>query len=55
MAFMMKEVESYEQSMHTVFPMQNEVVPKHILIDSTILVDLLVTKLQDNKTDFKNT
>ena len=35
MVFMMREVEKEEETMYNVFPMRNEVVPKHIRLDTT--------------------
>ena len=45
MVFMMKEVEKEEETMYNVFPMRNEVIPKHIRLDTTKLVHLLLTNL----------
>jgi hypothetical protein len=52
MVFMMKQVENEEQTIYNVFPMRNEVIPKHIRIDTTTLVHLLMTKKQGNKSDY---
>jgi len=49
---MMKQVEKEEQTISNVFPMQNEVIPKHIRLDTTTLVYLLMTKKQGNKSDY---
>ena len=49
---MMKQVEKEQQTISNVFPMRNEVIPKHIRLDTTTLVHLLMTKKQGNKSDF---
>ena len=49
---MMREVEKEEETMYNVFPMRNEVLPKHIRLDTTTLVTLLLTKNHGNKSDF---
>jgi len=49
---MMKQVEKEEQTISNVFPMRSEVIPKHIRLDTTTLVHLLMTKKQGNKSDF---
>jgi hypothetical protein len=48
----MKEVEKYKVTIYNVFPMRNDIVPKHIRIDTTSLVHLLITKKQGNKSDY---
>jgi len=52
MIFMMKQIEKEEQTIYNVFPMRNEVIPKHIRLDTTTLVHLLMTKKQGNKSDY---
>lgn len=52
MIFMMKQVEKEEQTISNVFPMRSEVIPKHIRLDTTTLVHLLMTKKQGNKSDY---
>jgi len=52
MIFMMKQIEEEEQTIYNVFPMRSEVIPKHIRLDTTTLVHLLMTKKQGNKSDF---
>ena len=52
MIFMMKQIEKEEQTIYNVFPMRSEVIPKHIRLDTTTLVHLLMTKKQGNKSDF---
>jgi len=49
---MMKQVEKEEQTICNVFPMRNEIIPKHIRLDTTTLVHLLMTKKQGNKSDY---
>ena len=49
---MMKRVEKEEQTISNVFPMRSEVIPKHIRLDTTTLVHLLMTKKQGNKSDY---
>ena len=52
MIFMMKQIEKEKQTIYNVFPMRNEVIPKHIRLDTTTLVHLLLTKKQGNKSDY---
>jgi hypothetical protein len=52
MIFMMKQVEKEDQTISNVFPMRSEVIPKHIRLDTTTLVHLLMTKKQGNKSDY---
>jgi hypothetical protein len=52
MIFMMKQVEKEEQTIYNVFPIRNEIIPKHIRLDTTTLVHLLMTKKQGNKSDY---
>jgi hypothetical protein len=52
MIFMIKQIEKEEQTIYNVFPMRSEVIPKHIRLDTTTLVHLLMTKKQGNKSDF---
>ena len=49
---MMKQIEKEEQTIYNVFPMRSEVIPKHIRLDTTTLVHLLITKKQGNKSDY---
>jgi hypothetical protein len=49
MIFMMKQIEKEEQTIYNVFHMRNEVIPKHIRLDITTLVHLLMTKKQPNE------
>ena len=49
---MMKQVEKEEQTISNVFPMRSEIIPKHIRLDTTTLVHLLMTKKQGNKSDY---
>ena len=52
MIFMMKEIEKEEFSINNVFPMRSEIIPKHIRLDTTTLVHLLMTKKQGKKSDY---
>ena len=52
MIFMMKEVEEHKYSINNVFPLRSDIQPKHIRLDTTTLVHLLLTKKQGNKTDY---
>jgi len=49
---MMKQVEEKAQTICNVFPMRNEIIPKHIRLDTTTLVHLLMTKSQGNKSAY---
>jgi hypothetical protein len=49
---MMKQVENEEQTISNVFPMRSEIIPKHIRLDTTTLIHLLMTKKQGNKSDY---
>jgi hypothetical protein len=49
---MMKQVEVEAQTICNVFPMRNEIIPKHIRLDTTTLVHLLMTKSQGNKSAY---
>ena len=49
---MMKQVEEEAQTICNVFPMRNEFIPKHIRLDTTTLVHLLMTKSQGNKSTY---
>ena len=49
---MMKQVEKEDQTISNVFPMRNEIIPKHIRLDTTTLVHLLITKKQGNKSNY---
>jgi len=48
----LKEVEKNECSVSNVFPMRTGIIPKHISLDTTTLVHLLMTKKQVHKTDY---
>lgn len=52
MIFMMKKVEEYKVMIYNVFPMRNDIIPKHIRLDTTSLIHLLITKKQGNKSDY---
>lgn len=49
---MMKEIEEQEYFMNNVFPLRSDIIPKHICIDTTTIVQLLLTKKFGNKGDF---
>lgn len=52
MLFMMKQVEKRGYTTTNPFPLRNEIVPKHIRLDTTTLVHLLMNKKQGNKSDY---
>ena len=52
MIVMMKQVETEEQTISNVFPMRSEIIPKHIRLDTTTLVHLLMTKTQGIKSEY---
>lgn len=52
MIFMMKEIEQHNCSIYNVFPLRSNIIVKHIMIDTTTLVHLLITKKYGNKTDY---
>ena len=52
MIFMMKEVEKQGYTTTNPFPMRNDIIPKHIRLDTTTLVHLLMTKKQGKKSDY---
>lgn len=52
MIFIMKEIEKEDFSINNVFPMRNEIIPKHIRLDTTTLVHLLMTKKQGKKSNY---
>lgn len=52
MIFMMKEVEKNKYSVNNVFPLRNDIQPKHIRLDTSTLVHLLFTKKQGNKSNY---
>ena len=52
MIFMMKEVEKRGYTTTNPFPMRNDIISKHIRLDTTTLVHLLMTKRQGNKSDY---
>jgi len=52
MIFMMKEIEKDNLTINNVFSLRTEIIPKHIRLDTTTLVHLLLTKKQGNKTDY---
>jgi len=48
----MKHIENQQIKIKNVFPMRNDIIPKHIRLDTTTLVMLLFTK---NKAERGNT
>ena len=52
MIFMMSKLESEDLKMFNVFPLRAEIVPKHITLDTTTLVHLMMTKKQGLKSDY---
>jgi len=52
MIYMMTRIESDNYPINNVFPMRTEIIPKHIRLDTTTLIHLLITKKQGNKTDY---
>jgi len=53
MIYMMKRVESENESINIVFPLRSEIAPKYIRLDTTTLVNLLLRKEQGNKGYYK--
>jgi hypothetical protein len=52
MIFMMTQVEKEDQTICNVFPLRSEIIPKHIKLDTTTLVTLLMTKKQGIKSKY---
>ena len=52
MIYMMKYIEQEGISINNVFPLRSDIIPKHITIDSTTIVNLLLRKEQGNKGDY---
>ena len=52
MIYMMKYIEQEGISINNVFPLRSDIIPKHITIDSTTIVNLLLRKEQGNKCDY---
>ncbi len=52
MIYMMKQVEKRGYSTNNPFPMRNDIIPKHIRLDTTTLVHLLLTKNYGKKKDY---
>lgn len=50
--FMMKQIENENQKVYNIFPMRNEAMPKHIRLDTTTLVHLLMTKKHGIKSEY---
>lgn len=49
MIFMMQYVEKKEAKIYNIFPLRSEIIPKHIKIDTSTLIHLLITKKQGKK------
>ena len=52
MIYMMKIIEKEGLTINNPFPLRTDIIPKHIRIDTTILVHTLLTKKYGNKTDY---
>ena len=52
MIFMMKKIEERGFSIYNVFPTRTEIIPKHIKLDTTTLVHLLLTKEHGTKKEY---
>ena len=52
MIFMMKQIEKQQIKIKNVFPMRNDIIPKHIRLDTTTIVMLLFTKKQGGKSEY---
>ena len=52
MIYMMKHIEQEEFSINNVFPLRSDIIPKHITLDSTTIVNLLLRKEQGKKDDY---
>jgi hypothetical protein len=52
MIYMMKHIEQEGFSINHVFPLRSAIIPKHITLDSTTIVNLLLRKEQGKKEDY---
>jgi hypothetical protein len=52
MIYMMKNIEQEGFSINNVFPLRSDIIPKHITLDSTTIVNLLLRKEQGKKDDY---
>jgi hypothetical protein len=52
MIYMMKHIEREGFNINNVFPLRSDVIPKHITLDSTTIVNLLLRKKQGKKDDY---
>lgn len=52
MIYMMKYIEQQDVSIKNVFPLRSDIIPKHITLDSTTIVNLLLRKEQGIKDDY---
>ena len=49
MLYMMTVIETYGEKINSVCPLRTSIIPKHIRIDTTTVVNLLLSKLQGDK------
>ena len=52
MFYMMNEIEKRNFSIQNIFPLRSEIISKHIRLDTTTLVHLLMTDKQGKKSDY---
>jgi len=52
MVYMMKKIEKQHFLINNAFPLRSDIIPKHIRLDTTTLVHLLITKKQGNKSEY---
>jgi hypothetical protein len=52
MIYMMKYIEQEGFSINNVFPLRSDIIPKHITLDTTTIVNLLLRKEQGKKDDY---
>ena len=52
MVYMMDRIEKRECTIYNLFPMRTEIIPKHIRIDTAILVNLLIIPTHGTKTEY---
>jgi hypothetical protein len=52
MIYMMKHIETTDQSIYNIFPLRTDIIPKHIKIDTTTLVHLLLRKEHGTKHEY---
>ncbi len=49
MFYMMKTVEAKDETIYNIFPLRSNIIPKHIRLDTTSLVNILITKKYGKK------